>query len=140
MRHAVNVKFLLLVLFCSTLGCGSDGIALVAGRVTLRGQPLADASLTFQPLSTAESREPGVGSYGRTDSAGRYTLRRIEDDRPGAQVGKHAVTISTGQHQSDADGAKLVGEKVPARFRDGSLQFDVPAAGTAAADFEVGGK
>lgn len=127
------------VLGCLLLaGCGSGyEIAPVAGTVTLGGKPLPDAAITFQPLGGNGTKEPGTGSYGRTDAQGRFSLRMIANDQAGAIVGNHSVTISTGKSDPTTDASHVSGEKVPVSYRNGSQRFNVPAEGTAQADFAI---
>jgi hypothetical protein len=114
------VAFLALV---ALAGCGGPypNVARVSGKVTLGGQPLADAVLIFSPL------EAGSPSSGRTDSQGNYTLiytRRVN----GAEIGEHSVTISTGREADpDADPpTPAVPEKVPYKYRlPGALKATV---------------
>ncbi len=121
------------------LGCGGESFPLVpvAGRVTLDGQPLAGAHVAFEPVSATESREAGPGSYATTDVQGRYELVSL-DGEPGAVVGQHRVSIRTFRGKPGLHGAVLteVEEKVPPHYRDG-LPFQVPPAGTTAADFAL---
>ena len=82
----------------STVGCQgrSYDVAEVSGRVTLDGKPLADAQVMFQPVATSDKNtSPGPGSWGKTDSDGRYRLEIVEPAEPGAVVGTHRVTITT---------------------------------------------
>jgi hypothetical protein len=119
-------------------GCDA-GVATVpvSGRVTLNNQPLAGATVTFQPVRAVEGAEPvGPGSVGRTNAEGRYELRLIEPDRPGAVMGRHVVTITTAEAGTD-DGQLPTGEQVPPAWRNGSRTFVVPAGGTQSADFEL---
>src|SRR5262249_34965527 len=90
----MRYRLALLALALPAVGCGGGPkVAPVSGRVTLDGQPLAGASVNFQPLSDGNNLNPGPGSYGKTDADGRYSLRVVVDDRPGAFVGKHRVEI-----------------------------------------------
>jgi len=136
-RYDRFVAFAALMLEAALVGCGGPNVAPVSGRVTLNGQPLAGAHVTFQPVSPGPNIRPEVaGSAGRTDAAGRYTLRLVEPDRPGALVGEHRVAISTAAGP-DSDGVAPKGERVPKAWRDGSKRFEVPAGGTSAANFEL---
>jgi hypothetical protein len=123
----------------AAVGCGGTGpVARVSGRVTLAGQPLANATVTFQPVQQADSPAPKtVGSVGTTDSDGRYELRLIANDNPGAAVGQHRVTISTSTADPASDAQLPTGERVPLAWRDGSQTFTVPPAGTSQADFAI---
>lgn len=76
-------------------GCGGSGYAPVSGTVLLNGQPLEDAKLIFEPVGDASGNASGNVSYGRTDAAGRYTLRCPIAAQDGAVVGKHRVRIVT---------------------------------------------
>jgi hypothetical protein len=69
-------------------GCGKDGpqIAPVHGRITLDGQPLASADISFQPTDAKRV------SRGRTDADGRYELL-YKRGQKGAIVGPHTVRI-----------------------------------------------
>jgi hypothetical protein len=119
-------------------GCspGPYQIAPVSGRVTLNGQPLAHASVTFQPLSVGRNQNPGPGSGGFTDADGRYTLRLIGAETWGAVVGKHLVRITRTPQDSSADDRPKRLKDLPAKYnKKTKLEFDVPAGGTSSADF-----
>jgi hypothetical protein len=127
-------------------GCGSEAYptAPVSGRVTLDGQPLANAALTFQPIPTADSSIPGPGSGGVTDADGHYTLSVVGTSSRGAVVGKHKVRITMFQKDEADDDRprKAVKSLVPLRYnsKDTPLAFDVPAGGSQAADFHLTSK
>jgi hypothetical protein len=120
--------------FLLAAGC-SGGLAAVSGTVTLDGQPAAGVSVTFQPAEGTQG-----GSYATTDAQGRYTLKRVADDRSGAAVGKHKVVLSMSkQAAGNAESASL--ERLPARYNTKSdLTFDVPSGGTSDANFELKSK
>ena len=70
-------------------GCNrGDGVELgeVTGLVTLDGQPLANASVSFYPSN-------GRASFGKTNAEGKYELIYIRDK--GAIIGDHKVTITS---------------------------------------------
>jgi hypothetical protein len=83
------------------LGCGGDSrqTGQVSGKVTSKGQPLADIGVNFEPIGSGAGR----GSFGRTDASGSYTLRFIDNDSAGALVGKHQVTFSDLQAAGSGD-------------------------------------
>ncbi|MEW4561232.1 carboxypeptidase-like regulatory domain-containing protein [Bremerella sp. JC770] len=88
-----------LVVLAAVAGCFSDRPDLdfgdVHGKVMLQGQPLANATVCFQP-------ETGRPSYGRTDETGAYSLQYM--GRPwGALVGKHTVSITTENRTENPD-------------------------------------
>ncbi len=129
------------VLLCCA-GCGSPfEIAPVSGVVTLDDKPLANATIFFMPM--------GDGAIGPSSSAvtgddGRFTLKTPEDGE-GAVVGKHRVSIST-VVDTPASGDDNIydnsnREKLPSRYNSAStLEFDVPAEGTDAANFALQSK
>ena len=94
-------------------GCGGPkDVGGVSGTVTLGGQPLADAMITFSP--TAEGGSSGVG---QTDSEGHYTLSYAAGVQ-GAQQGANEVRITTFR-EAEPDGdppQPAVPEKVPAKY------------------------
>src|SRR5438094_249318 len=101
-------------------GCKRD-VVPVSGRVTLNGKPLAGADVIFQPRGNTEAPRPaGTGSIGRTDEQGRFSLRMVKPDQPGAVVGDHSVTIATSTDAPATTPAK--GSPIPAVWRDGSRQ------------------
>jgi hypothetical protein len=90
----------------------------VTGKITVGGQPLANALVTFTPAE-------GSPSFARTDAEGKYNLiwssqrgRSIE----GAQIGDHTVTITTFQpgNPTAKPAQPEVPEKVPYKYREES--------------------
>lgn len=109
---ALKSLSILSLLSLACYGCGGSGAKLgkVTGKVTLGGQPLADALVTFSPTG-------GSPSAGRTAGDGTYTLiysKRIN----GAVVGEHTVTISTYQPAMEDPPTPAVPEKVPFKYRE----------------------
>lgn len=115
------------------IGCGPR-VAPVSGIVTLDGDPLPGATITFEPLSG----EPGQESTGRTDESGSFALARISNGKPGALVGEHRVhitTISTEEYQDER--SRMPKDRVPTHYQDGSLKWEVPANGSETANFDL---
>jgi hypothetical protein len=81
-----------LVMTCAGCGPGGAELGSVTGRVTLDGQPVAGASIEFQP-------ESGSPSIAITDDDGNYEMLYTRD-RKGARIGTHEVTISGGKNIS----------------------------------------
>jgi hypothetical protein len=85
---AVMRQVVLLGILFVVAGCDKSGpnIAPVSGRVTLNGQPLVNADITFQPEGA------GSPSSARTREDGSYELG-YKRGVAGAPVGKHIVRI-----------------------------------------------
>lgn len=142
--------------FATTSGCttkfkadyGKLGLIHVSGRVTLDGQPLAKAVITF------DDTQDGTFSFGQTDSGGNYRLR-FDSDMAGVKPGRKIVRISTtrkilGLNSSEAEGedgsneqagkSESAQELVPSRYNKKSeLTADVSAS-TRAFNFELNSK
>jgi hypothetical protein len=122
-------------------GCGyRTNIRPVKGKITLDGKPLADASVSFQPLVVkSDPASEGMGSYGRTNSAGEFELRLVDTDERGAVIGTHAVRISIVQRGMGDDEISTADNALPRSVRDGTEHFTVQADGEnfAALDLET---
>src|SRR5262249_54060081 len=117
-----------LCLVCLAAGCGEGRqLGTVSGRVTLDGQPLADARVNFQPAG--ETRNPGIGSFGRTHANGEYSPIPIDAKGGGARAGKHRVMIKAvpeGKGDPADDKQRAGGDRVPAEYNvKSTLTFDV---------------
>ena len=144
-------KLLLSVLLCTVAavsGCGKAPyeLAPVSGVVTLYGEPLANATVSFEPQgSNSDESIAGPGSVGTTDEDGRYELTTFKQES-GAVVGNHLVRISTYKSEFEdikkSDKIKVISvEHVPWHYnRNTSLTFDVPAGGTDDANFVLTAK
>lgn len=127
-------------------GCsqGPYEVAPVSGVVTLNGEPLPDATVSFAPIGS-EKDVVGPGSSGTTNESGEYELKTFKDET-GAIVGMHTVRISTFKSKfkdlRNSDDLEIVSpEYVPAEYnRNSNLTFEVPASGTAEANFDLTGQ
>lgn len=82
-------------------GCGKPeppARVPVSGTVTIDGQPVPTAVVTFYPLFEGFGGE--VIAEGTTDSSGRYTLTCPLGE--GACLGKHKVTVADAPTPDDA--------------------------------------
>lgn len=132
-RKVAVIGFALTIAGCSS---GEREYAPVSGTVTLNGQPVGDARVMFVPVEKTASGELGSISYGVTDADGNFLLAtRIGKD--GAAVGRNYVWISTRIVNAAGDQEQVQrAELIPARFNaETDLTFEVPSAGTDAADF-----
>jgi hypothetical protein len=138
---------ILLCLLLFTAGCGTSGYAPVSGVVTVDGQPYGKAVVSFQPMATQGNPNPGRGSSAYTDESGRFVLTS-DEAIDGAVIGKHRVRIMTrgnnvvGQSASgtSSDGAPVEKNVDPIPPEWNALsekEFDVPAAGTDQANFDI---
>jgi len=119
-------------------GCGSNKIAPVSGRITLNGNPLANASVTFAPIGGKDKPEPGPSSAGTTDSDGRYSLKLIGQDGRGAVIGKHKVRIALNEELDTTNDQPVKLKQLPIHFNGQTkLDFDVPSGGTDTANFDL---
>lgn len=118
------------------VGCGSgSGVAPVSGTVTLDGQPLANALVSFYP-----QEEGKRFSTGTTDAAGNYQLV-YTNDQQGAAIGKHTVKITTATVQGEGGPAKPPKEKLPAKYNDQSeLTAEVASGANNNTNFELQSK
>ena len=78
----------------ATTSCGPSNLAEVRGKITLDGNPLANAFVVFAPTQS------GTTSYGKTDTAGEYRMT-FTDRQSGAWLGENLVRVSTGDLGSD---------------------------------------
>jgi hypothetical protein len=118
-------------------GCGRGAgpeLAAVTGTVTLDGEPLAHANITFVPEG-----KNGSPSYGGTDADGRYRLL-FSHNRAGAMPGKHRVQIEMQPPETDDSGNPVVPTEtvqLPAKYRvPGNLTAEVEP-GENEIDFEL---
>ena len=112
-------------------GCGSDDpgipipeLAPVTGVVTLDGQPLEGATITFEPADLSLDRRE---SRAVTDSNGKYELVYV-DDVKGAVMGPLTVRINKmGENeQSVVPGRYNSKSELQADVKAGSNTFDFP--------------
>ncbi|WP_145102390.1 carboxypeptidase-like regulatory domain-containing protein [Rosistilla carotiformis] len=133
--HRERITLSLMVcLVVSLVGCGQDsGPALgkVSGTVTLGGQPLPDAMVSFYPTSGERS------AHGMTDAAGHYTLM-FTGLKEGAIVGPHSVKVETGVQVGEEEvtpAAKVV--QLPAKYNKNTELTAEVEGGSNTFDFDL---
>ena len=106
----------------------------VTGTVTLDGKPLPGATVIFQP---EDGSRPSIGV---TDESGRYELGYTQKVK-GALVGKHRVSITTGQEGEDDSGETvIVVEQVPVQYNVESQLVKEVTSGSNEIDFPLDSK
>jgi hypothetical protein len=115
---------LLLPLVCGCHRGTRPDLGLVHGRVTLDGQPLPDAVVSFTP----DGR--GRNSTAFTGGDGAYSLNYIRDVQ-GAVIAWHTVRITTGDRRSHKP------ELVPERYNAKSQLRQQVTAGKNTIDFAL---
>jgi hypothetical protein len=109
---------LLLIFALLLTGCSNSGPKLgqVTGNVTLDGNPLVDAELSFMPT------KGGRTAMAQTDDQGSYTLI-YSMKAYGGEVGENLVRISK-YISPKADGSQT--QSIPARYNEQSeLTFTI---------------
>jgi hypothetical protein len=111
MKYNPIICSVLAALLC---GCqkGDFPTSPVTGVVLCEGQPVANAIVFFQPVSTGESKSKLVGKQGfsYTDDQGRFNIGTY-DVADGAVVGKHSVRVASGPAGTKCD--CMLGDEIP---------------------------
>jgi hypothetical protein len=94
-KRCPRLGLLLPALLLAAAGCGGQGRPVkVEGVVTLDGQPLSGATVTFAPA------EGGRPASGRTDADGSFRLTTFRSD-DGALPGEYKVIIVVGEEPEE---------------------------------------
>jgi len=107
-------------------GCGGAGYAEVpvSGVITYNDKPLSGVHITFQPVAEDKAGF-APGSFGRSDEQGRFEMRTVYPDAPGAIPGVHRVQVSYEDPTTQPPDVNI-----PEDYRTGEATFTVPAEGT----------
>jgi hypothetical protein len=134
MRHCL--KSVLLSAAMASLfntSCSSEkvpGLGRVTGTVTMDGQPVADAAISF------EGTKPGEPpSLGKTDASGNYELYYSRGHK-GATIGEHTVYITTYRGPTDED-PQPKKETIPAKYNGKSELKTTVSRGQNKLDFAL---
>ncbi|MCR4411810.1 MAG: hypothetical protein NUV77_05210 [Thermoguttaceae bacterium] len=109
MRFEGTLWCILALVACVALGgCGPSTPATVpvSGTVTLDGQPLEGAAVSFVPIGQ------GRPATGQTDSSGKFTLTSFQPG-DGAPAGKYKVGVSKLDKPADAKGGPAAAGAAP---------------------------
>ncbi len=130
-----TVAVAVLVLLISSSGCNSEKLprlGRVSGVVTLDGQPVPEATVTF---TGAKEGEPD--SIGKTDATGKYELYYSRGHK-GATIGEHPVSISTYKPAND-DEPQAKKELIPLIYNGKSELKQTVKGGSNKVDFALKG-
>jgi hypothetical protein len=139
-RHSKNftLAWLLMLGVAGLSGCGaSDPRQQVSGKVTLKGQPLDEGIIEFQPLS-----ETGSTKQGSLVKTGDYLIPKDA----GLLPGKYKVMITAGDSQAPQSEDEIPGptgnyvmkDRIPPEFNSKSkLEVEVAQSGKNVFDFTI---
>ena len=123
-KWSLGLFVIALVMGCS----GNTKSSPVSGAVTMDGEPLANAMVSFQPIG--KELNSGPGSTGKTNDRGEYALEVVGGGN-GAVEGLHKVMIRSGD-------AKVT---IPAKYNvKTELRFEVKAGNNMNVDFKLKSK
>lgn len=132
-------RWIFVILAALLIGCGrGDGpeLGTVHGRVTLDGNPLPKAKVTFTPMDESGARPAAA----ITDNDGNYELK-YSVQHNGAPPGKYQVQITTATTTSDDQGNDVeVPEKLPAKYNASTELVKEVQAGDNTIDFPLDSK
>lgn len=129
-------RILLIIPCLYLIGCGDSGPPKddqypVSGKVTVKGQPLTDCTISF--VSTDPSKVAGFS--GVLDSSGSYTLTDQADGKSGAFAGTYKIVLA----QSPEAAKKAMMEGGTKGYESGGLPFpkEFQSADTSPKEVEV---
>jgi hypothetical protein len=114
---------------CSGKSADFPDLAPVSGTITMDGEPLANASVTFES-------EKGATSFATTDAEGKYVLA-YKGPHMGAGIGGNVVRVTTAL---DAPPDPRWRDPIPAIYNEKSELTATVAAGENVFDFALESK
>ncbi|MFV0445455.1 MAG: hypothetical protein ACK5Q5_17895 [Planctomycetaceae bacterium] len=129
LRHGRCSCLLLLV---AVVGCGGGApddapdVAPVTGKISRKGAPLPNVSVTFQPLDAPEGMSNP--STGFTNDAGEYEMV-LNRSTTGVVPGKHQVNLMAQDGLDDDDPSKKAPDEVVIPDDLRSREITVPPEG-----------
>jgi hypothetical protein len=100
-RRSIWSTLVVALLACGTAGCGVDKGPEVHGKVTMDGQPVADADVSFR---AADNDPTKPGAVAKTGDDGTFSILPDEDSGASLPPGNYVVVISK---MVDKTGGKL---------------------------------
>jgi hypothetical protein len=131
-----------LALMALIAGCGGASRETVSGKVTLDGAPLPKAKVLLVAKNPPQNNsDPNAkGPYiGVTDDQGQFEVGPVGDTGGGVPPGAYTLTITTAWLDGGDEMSVTPPQKVPAPHSTG-VDFEVPAGGTDAANFDLKSK
>ncbi|MBA2117453.1 carboxypeptidase-like regulatory domain-containing protein [Bremerella alba] len=128
--------FSLFLVSCCLIGCSSSGpeLGTVDGTVTLDGNPLPKAVVSFRPVAGGRTAE------GVTDENGNFIIEFAAGAK-GALLGDHEIRVTTYREKVIGDNGRVedpgVPEKVPKRFNEESELIRTVEPGSNHFDLEL---
>lgn len=113
----------LVTLLLTAAGCGSsDATAPVTGIVTLDGNPVFPARVTFTPKAQGGSTDAGVASSASTEPDGSYSI-------DAAQIGENIVGVMVLPTDEDSEEAED-NERPPVAGKPEKSMYTVESGGS----------
>lgn len=130
----MTVVRLALLVMLSLVGCSKSEelpeLHPVTGTVTLDGDPLAGANVSFEPAG-------GRPSFGTTNEQGVFSLT-YDVDLPGAVAGQHTVRITNDAEELTPEGDPLPSDNtLPSRYNVESQLTETVTEGENSFTFEL---
>ena len=108
------------------VGCGGSGMISVEGIVTLDGEPVAEAALSF-------TGPDGQVSAGTTDASGKFSLEaapgtnQVAVVKTKSSVDQADLTAAPSQEQEEEGAAEEMGDEMPdIEVTDSDIEWIIP--------------
>jgi hypothetical protein len=123
------VVFAALMVLLAGCGGGSEGLAVVKGKVTYNGKPVPNGTVNFMP---SDANKPSAS--GEIQPDGSYSLQTYVRNRPseGAVIGEHKVVIVAMQDMA----ARLPEQRIPLPPPIVPVKYTSPATSDLKAEVE----
>jgi hypothetical protein len=142
MHNRLLTRIGALALIAMIAGCGGVSLETVSGKVTLDGAPLPKAKVGLIPKNPPQNTsDPNAkGPFlAVTDEQGQFKIGPVGDTGGGVPPGAYTLTITTAWLDGGDEMSVTPPQKVPAPHSTG-VDFEVPAGGTDAANFDLKSK
>jgi hypothetical protein len=136
MHDRLLIRIGALALIALIAGCGGASLESVAGKVTLDGSPLPDVYMTLAPKDASASERYAA----KTDASGSFSFGAADNPGGGVPAGAYSLSMTTAFDPNADEMTPAPREKVPAPYSTGGADFEVPAGGTDAANFDLKSK